>query len=87
MGDGGSSKTAPSATPRFGHDAARARTGPTSVKPPMVRKATMIGLGAMGSHAASAAAKAAESSPPPAAGNMFPSSDSERTCRRPKIAR
>jgi uncharacterized protein (TIGR02266 family) len=75
-GDGGA-KTAPSVTPAAAMTPAVPEAA--SGKPAVPRKATMIGLGAMGSHAAAAAAKAAaESTPPPAAaGNMFPSSDSE----------
>src|SRR3982750_1903301 len=66
-GDGGGSKTAPSATPAAAMTPAMPESG--SAKPPMVRKATMIGLGAMGSHAAAAAKAAAEPTPaPPAAG-------------------
>ncbi len=84
-GDGGSGslKTAPGATPAAAMTPAMPESA--SGKPPMVRKATMIGLGAMGSHAAAAAAKAAESAPPPAAGGgMFPDSDSEADMPAPE---
>lgn len=76
-GDGGS-KTVPSATPAAAMTPAVPEAASGS-KPAVPRKATMIGLGAMGSHAAAAAAKAAESAPPPPAtgGGMFPVSDSE----------
>jgi uncharacterized protein (TIGR02266 family) len=75
-GDGGA-KTAPAATPAAAMTPAADAAG---AKPVAHRKATMIGLGAMGAHAAAAAAaKAAESAPPPRAsgGAMFPESDSE----------
>jgi len=86
-GDGGgaSTKTAPAATPAAAMTPAMPESA--SGKPPMVRKATMIGLGAMGSHAAAAAAKAAESAPPPpaaAGGGMFPQSDSEADMPAPE---
>jgi uncharacterized protein (TIGR02266 family) len=81
---GGSSKTAPGATPAAAMTPATPESA--SGKPPMVRKATMIGLGAMGSHAAAAAAKAAESASPPRAtgGGMFPQSDSEADMPAPE---
>ena len=88
-GDGGGSnqKTTPAATPAAAMTPAMPESA--SGKPPMVRKATMIGLGAMGSHAAAAAAaKAAESVPPPSAaakgGGMFPMSDSEADMPAPE---
>ena len=77
-GDGGSSRTAPSATPAAAMTPAMP-TAESMAKPGAPRKATMIGLGAMGAQAAAAAAaKAAQSAPPPSAagGNMFPSSSS-----------
>jgi uncharacterized protein (TIGR02266 family) len=64
-GDGGNVKTAPAVTPAAAMTPAIPEAAAASGKPAVPRKATMIGLGAMGSHAA-AAAKAAESSPPPA---------------------
>jgi uncharacterized protein (TIGR02266 family) len=85
-GDGGgaSLKTTPAATPA----AAMTPAVPdASGKAPVVRKATMIGLGAMGAHAAAAAAKAAESVPPPSVakgGGMFPFSDSEADMPAPE---
>ena len=83
-GDGGSSKTVPSVTPAAAMTPAMPEASPAGAKPAMPRKATMIGLGAMGSHAAAAAAKAAESSPPPSASNMFPSSNSEADMPAPE---
>lgn len=67
-GDGGSATTAPSVTP-----AAAMSPAPLVEKQGAPRKATMIGLGALG---AQAAAKAAESAPAPPVGNMFPSDSS-----------
>src|SRR5260221_6548635 len=55
-------------------------------KPAVPRKATMIGLGAMGSQAAAAASKASGSAPPrPATGGaFFPQSDSQADMPAPE---
>ena len=81
-GDGGSAKTAPSATPAAAMTPALPETGSGNKAP---RKATMIGLGSMGAAHAAGAAKLAESASPPVAepkaaassGGFFPRSDSE----------
>jgi uncharacterized protein (TIGR02266 family) len=82
-GDSGG-KTVPSVTPAAAMTPAMPQSD--SGKPPVVRKATMIGLGAMGSHAAAAAAKAAETPASPAAGGggFFPQSDSEADMPAPE---
>jgi uncharacterized protein (TIGR02266 family) len=81
-GDGGSAKTAPAATPAAAMTPGLPETGSGNKAP---RKATMIGLGSMGAHAAGAAKLSESASPPvaepkaPAAssGGFFPRSDSE----------
>jgi uncharacterized protein (TIGR02266 family) len=69
-GDGGS-KTVPSATPAAALSPGTL-TEPAGKAP---RKATMIGLGSMGAHAAKAAAEPTPA-PPAASGSFFPISDS-----------
>jgi uncharacterized protein (TIGR02266 family) len=83
-GDGGSAKTAPSADPAAAMTGGLPDTSAPGAKAP--RKATMIGLGSMGAHAA---AKLSESASPPVAepkappagtasgGGFFPKSDSQ----------
>ena len=85
-GDAGGAKTAPSATPAAAMTGGLPDTSAPGAKAP--RKATMIGLGSMGAHAA---AKLSESASPPQAepkaalagaasggsGGFFPKSDSQ----------